>query len=69
MPVPDFQSLMLPVLKALSGSAEVSISKVRDHVATAEMLIQTKAPSFVMKKSTEEKAGIIQETLIHHPRV
>ena len=38
MPVPDFQSLMLPVLKALSGGTETSISKVRAHVANSEGL-------------------------------
>ena len=38
MPIPDFQSLMLPVLKALSGGAEMPISKVRVHVAAAEGL-------------------------------
>lgn len=38
MPIPDFQSLMLPVLKALSGGAETPISEVRAHVATSEEL-------------------------------
>ena len=38
MPIPDFQSLMLPVLKALSGGAEVPISEVRVRVATVEGL-------------------------------
>ena len=38
MPVPDFQSLMLPVLKALSGGAETSVSEVRARVAAAEKL-------------------------------
>ena len=38
MPVPDFQSLMLPVLKALSGGAETPISEVRARVATTEGL-------------------------------
>ena len=38
MPIPDFQSLMLPVLKALSGGAETPISKVRAHVADTEGL-------------------------------
>ena len=30
MPVPDYQSLMLPALEALSGSVEVLLSKVRN---------------------------------------
>lgn len=38
MPIPDFQSLMLPVLKALCGGAETPISEVRAHVAKAEGL-------------------------------
>ena len=38
MPVPDFQSLMLPVLKALSGGAETPISEVRARVTTTEGL-------------------------------
>lgn len=38
MPIPDFQSLMLPVLKALSGGSETLISEVRAHVAAAEGL-------------------------------
>lgn len=38
MPVPDFQSLMLPTLTALAGRNEVRISAVRERVATAEGL-------------------------------
>ena len=38
MPVPDYQSLMLPALKALYGSAETLISDVRASVAVAEEL-------------------------------
>ena len=38
MPIPDFQSLMLPVLKALVGGAEMPISEVRARVATSEGL-------------------------------
>ncbi len=38
MPVPDYQSLMLPVLKALSGSAQMSVADVRERVALAEGL-------------------------------
>ena len=35
MSVPDFQSLMLPVLKVLAGGAETPISDVRERVAVA----------------------------------
>ena len=38
MPVPDFQSLMLPILTALAGGNEVRISAVRERVAAAEGL-------------------------------
>ena len=38
MPVPDYQSLMLPVLKALAGGSETPISEVRKRVAAAEGL-------------------------------
>ena len=38
MPVPDFQSLMLPVLKALAGGTETPLSEVRARVAAAEGL-------------------------------
>lgn len=35
MPIPDYQSLMLPTLKALSGGAETKISDVRQRVIDA----------------------------------
>ena len=38
MPVPDFQFLMLPVLKALAGGREAPVSDVREHIAAAERL-------------------------------
>ena len=38
MPVPDFQSLMLPTLKAFTSGAELPLSAVRDRVAVAERL-------------------------------
>ena len=38
MPVPDFQSLMLPVLKALADGEDTPVRKVRERVATAEGL-------------------------------
>ena len=38
MPVSDYQSLMLPVLKALASGAETPISEVRKRVAKAEAL-------------------------------
>ncbi len=38
MPVPDYQSLMLPALKALADGAPAKISDVRARVSTAEQL-------------------------------
>ena len=38
MPVPDFQSLMLPALKAFASGEEMPLSKVRERIAAAEGL-------------------------------
>ena len=38
MPVPDFQTLMLPVFKAISGGGETQLSETRRRVAAAERL-------------------------------
>jgi len=38
MPVPDFQSLMLPALKAFAGGGEPTLGQVREQVAAAEGL-------------------------------
>ncbi len=38
MPVPDFQSLMLPVLRALADGKDAPVGKVRERVAAAERL-------------------------------
>lgn len=38
MPIPDFQSLMLPALKALSGGRKIPVSEVRERIAAAERL-------------------------------
>ena len=38
MPIPDFQSLMLPALEALSDSAEKPVSEIRNHIAKAQEL-------------------------------
>ena len=39
MPIPDFQSLMLPILRALADGNETPLSEVRSRVATAEGLM------------------------------
>ena len=38
MPVPDFQSLMLPALEALAGGREAPLSEVRERIAAVERL-------------------------------
>lgn len=38
MPVPDFQSLMLPALEAFAGGGEPPLSEVRERIAAAEGL-------------------------------
>ena len=38
MPVPDFQSLMLPVLRALADGKDTPVRDVRERVASAEGL-------------------------------
>ena len=38
MPIRDYQSLMLPVLKALADGSEAPLSKIRAHVAASEKL-------------------------------
>ena len=38
MPVPDFQSLMLPVLRALADGNDTPVREVRERVASAEGL-------------------------------
>ena len=38
MPIPDFQSLMLPALKALSDGSEKPVSEIRNHIAKSQGL-------------------------------
>ncbi len=40
MPIRDYQSLMLPVLKALADGLEAPLSKIRAHVAVSEKLTE-----------------------------
>ena len=57
MPLPDYQSLMLPALNALADGAETRISEVRARIASAEGLapedVQEKPPGG--RQSTFEK--------------
>ena len=40
MPIPHFESLMLPILKAMSGGAETPVSEIRKRVVDTEGLTQ-----------------------------
>ena len=73
MPVPDFQSLMLPALKALAYGVETPISEVRARIAAAErltpedlreMLPSGRQPVFTNRVSWSvihmERAGLLQ---------
>ena len=73
MPVPDYQSLMLPALKGLADGAETPISKLRARIAAAEnltpddlqeMLPSGRQPMFVNRVSWAviymERAGLVE---------
>ena len=73
MPIPDFQSLMLPALKAFAGGGEPPLSQVRDQVAAAaglsaddvrEMLPSSRQTVFVNRVSWAviymERAGLLK---------
>ena len=73
MPVPDFQSLMLPALKSIADGAATPISEIRERVANAEGLspqdVQEMLPSgrqtiFVNRVSWAvldmERAGLLE---------
>ena len=74
MPVPDFQSLMLPTLTALSGSSDTSVAEVRQRVAAAEgltpeevqeLLPSGRQPVFTNRVSWAiihmEKSGLVEK--------
>ncbi len=72
MPVPDFQSLMLPALKAFAGGGEPSLSEVRERTAAEglsaddvrEMLPSGRQAVFVNRVSWAvmymERAGLLE---------
>ena len=73
MPVPDFQSLMLPALKAFAGGSETPLSEVRARIAAAEeltpedmreMLPSGRQPVFTNRVSWAvmhmERAGLLE---------
>ena len=73
MPIPDFQSLMLPAIKAFTGGSETSLSEVRTRIAAAEeltpedmqeMLPSGRQPVFTNRVSWAvmhmERAGLLE---------
>ena len=73
MPIPDFQSLMLPALKAFAGGGEPPLSEVRERVVAAtglsaedvrEMLPSGRQTVFVNRVSWAviymERAGLLE---------
>lgn len=73
MPVPDFQSLMLPVLKAAAEKSEINLADCRERVAAilgltpvdlAEQLPYERQSTFINRmswaKTYMERAGLIE---------
>lgn len=73
MPIPDFQSLMLPALKAFAGDGEPPLSEVRERIAASaglsaedvrEMLPSGRQAVFVNRVSWAviymERAGLLE---------
>lgn len=82
MPVPDFQSLMLPVLKSAAAGDEVSNTEMREHVAAEvgltdddldELLPSGRQTVFVNRTSWArlfmERAGLLETTKRGHFRI
>ena len=71
MPVPDFQSLTLPALKAFADGGELPLSQVRQWIAAAEEYI-ARSPKRIVLIDGEElsrlmvRHGIAVRTRLHH---
>ena len=67
MPVPDFQSLMLPVLRALADGKATPVREVRERVASAEGLteenLREKLPSGRQRTFTNRVAWALNYLL------
>ena len=76
MPVPDFQSLMLPVLRALADGKETTVRQVRERVASAEGLkdedLRERLPIGGQRKFVNRVAWaltyLLQAALVERPR-
>ena len=68
MPVPDFQSLMLPTLTALSGSSDTSVAEVRQRVAAAEGLTPEALHELLPSGKVTKFANRVGWALVHLQR-
>ena len=65
MPVPDFQSLMLPTLKAFAGGADTSTTEVRQRVADAEGLTPEALHELLPSGNVTKFANRVGWALVH----
>ena len=65
MPVPDFQSLMLPTLKAFAGGADTSTTEVRQRVADAEGLTPEALHELLPSGNVTKFANRVAWALVH----
>ncbi len=68
MPVPDFQSLMLPTLTAFAGGADTSVVEVRQRVAAAEGLTPEALHELLPSGKVTKFANRVGWALVHMQR-
>ena len=68
MPVPDFQSLMLPTLTALSGGVDTSVAEVRQRVAAAAGLTPEALHELLTSGKVTKFANRVGWALVHLQR-
>ena len=68
MPVPDFQSLMLPTLTALSGGEDTAVAEVRQRAAATEGLTPEALHELLPSGKVTKFANRIGWALVHLQR-
>ena len=68
LPVPDFQSLMLPTLTALSGGVDTSVAEVRQRVAAAAGLTPEALHELLTSGKVTKFANRVGWALVHLQR-
>ena len=68
LPVPDFQSLMLPTLTALSGDVDTSVAEVRQRVAAAAGLTPEALHELLTSGKVTKFANRVGWALVHLQR-